>query len=60
MTVDQLVQHYGTMSRAAQAVGLKHPALCAWRKKGEIPEPRQYQYEVLTGGSLKADRDNGR
>ena len=55
MTYEELIKFYGTQAAAVRALGLKQPSVSGWRESG-IPEPRQYQIEVLTGGALRADR----
>jgi hypothetical protein len=59
MTFDQLVDHYGTIAKISAAVAPTWPAteqaIGQWRKAG-IPEGRQFQFELLTGGALKAEK----
>lgn len=54
MTYDELIAHYGTQKRAADALGIEQPSVAEWKVKG-VPLPRQAQYELLTDGALKAD-----
>ena len=56
MNYDDLIKHYGTQVAIAKALGIKSPSIAEWKAKGEIPEVRQYQIEVLTKGKLKASR----
>jgi len=50
-TVD-VVQHFGSQTAAAQALGINQAAVAQW---GESPpELRQLQLEAVTGGALKA------
>lgn len=61
MTPNQLTRHYGNGNRAARALGISRQAVRRWIAQGYVPETRQYQIEVLTGGKLRADRRvNGR
>ena len=61
MTYDELIGHFKTQKAAGEAlkvfdgVGVSQPSVAEWRDKG-IPAPRQAQYEVLTGGALRAGR----
>ncbi len=55
MTFDDLIEHYGSQIGAAKALGLNRQTVHAWKKYG-IPEPRQYQIEVVTSGALRAER----
>ena len=56
MTPKQLIDHYGTQSAIAKAAGIKQPSVAEWFAAGVVPEGRQFQFEVLTGGLLRADR----
>jgi hypothetical protein len=61
VTYDELIAHYGTQRAAGDAlkvfdgIGVKQPSVAEWKEQG-IPAPRQAQYEVVTGGALRADR----
>lgn len=66
MTYEELVEHYGSQTAAGEALkafgpqeGVKQSSVAEWKGKG-IPAPRQAQYELLTGGKLKADRTEAR
>lgn len=61
MTYDELIAHYGSQKAAGEALsafgpgeGVKQSSVAEWKREG-IPAPRQAQYQVLTGGVLKAD-----
>lgn len=54
MNYDQLIEHYGSQTNAAKALGISPVAVCLWQKGG-IPERRQLQLQQLTRGALKAD-----
>ncbi len=56
MTPNDVVQHFGTQVKAAQALGIKQSSIAGWIKNGAVPEGRQYQIQLLTGGKLQADR----
>ena len=55
MTYADLIKHFGSQGAIARAVGLAQPSVWGWQHTG-IPEVRQYQFEVLTKGKLKAER----
>ena len=60
MTYDDLINHYGSPSnvrRAILAVGdtITTASIAGWRKRGFVPHGRQYQFQLLTGGKLRAD-----
>ena len=55
MNYEDLIRHFGSQSKAARALNVKPPSVHQWKEDG-IPETRQFQIEVLTGGALKADR----
>lgn len=63
VTYDQLIAHYGTQKAAGEALkvfdgdGVGQSSVAEWKEKG-IPAPRQAQYELITGGALRADRVN--
>ncbi len=56
MTPDQAIQHFGSISKLARALGLANPTIYDWLNAGAIPEPRQYQIELATCGRLQADK----
>lgn len=41
-------------------LGCKQPSIAEWFDKGEVPEGRQYQLELATGGVLKANKPANR
>ena len=56
MTPNQVIQHFDGIPNAAKELGITYQAIQQWVQKGEVPEGRQYQIELLTNGALKADR----
>jgi hypothetical protein len=56
MTPQDVIAHFGTQVKTAQALGIKQSSIAGWIKKGEVPEGRQYQIQLLTGGKLQAER----
>lgn len=51
MTKTQAVQHFGSVSALAKALGVTYEAVRQW---DGVPELRQYQIERITQGVLKA------
>ncbi|MBL0677599.1 Cro/CI family transcriptional regulator [Aeromonas dhakensis] len=49
-----VIEHFGSITATAKALGISHVAVCKWNET--IPKGRAYQIEVLTGGKLKADQ----
>jgi DNA-binding transcriptional regulator YdaS (Cro superfamily) len=52
MTKQSAIEHYGTAAALAQALGVSRAAVSQWIS---VPLLRQYQIQVLTNGTLKAD-----
>jgi hypothetical protein len=49
----EVVEHFGGISKTANALGISHPAVCRW---GEIiPEKQAFVIERITKGKLKYD-----
>jgi len=59
MTVDEVLEYYGSKRKAADAVDVTYEAFRQWYLAGVIPRGRQFEYEVITDGELVAD-DFGR
>jgi hypothetical protein len=59
MTPADLIAHYGTQAAAANARGLDRQLIQGWVKRGSIPLDQQCEYEVASGGQLKADLPEG-
>ena len=55
MTYDELIEHYGGESKAATARGIDRQRVHGWKGRDRIPTDDQIEYEVLTGGKLRAD-----
>lgn len=55
MTFDELMRHFKTQVAVANKLGIGQPSVSLWKKKGGIPQLRQYQIERVTAGQLKAD-----
>ena len=55
MTPKNLIEHYGSQVAAARARNLDKQLIHSWIKRGSIPLAQQCEYEVVSGGALKAD-----
>lgn len=53
MTKSQAIQHFGSISALAKALGVTYEAVRQWEV---VPELRQYQIERITGGKLRAEQ----
>lgn len=54
MKTSKAIQHYGSRSALADALGISVAAISQW---GEVvPVRRQWELEYLTGGKLKASK----
>ncbi|MFQ2507209.1 Cro/CI family transcriptional regulator [Aeromonas caviae] len=52
MQKSAVLEHFGTVTATAKALGISHVAVSKWSET--IPQGRAYQIEVLTSGKLKA------
>lgn len=55
MTPDDVLTHYHTQSAAAAAIGRNRQTIHEWCKAGKLPLDAQVEWEVASGGSLRAD-----
>jgi hypothetical protein len=59
MTYKDVIDHFGSPTNVQRAL-LAHgsrittASIAGWRKRGFVPELRQYQLQLLTGGKLRA------
>lgn len=56
MTPNDLLSYYGTKAEIARVSGCTPQSVVDWFDKGEVPETRQYQFELATEGQLRAAR----
>lgn len=54
MKTQDAIKHFGGRQQLADALGITRPAIYEWGET--VPELRQYQIEVLSGGALRAER----
>ncbi len=56
MTFNELINHFGTQQKVADALGFKQPTVCGWNKPNRgIPRGVQAEIQIITGGILQAD-----
>jgi DNA-binding transcriptional regulator YdaS (Cro superfamily) len=53
MLKTSVIQHFGSMSAVARALGIKKQAVQQWPEL--VPRGSAYQVEVVTAGALKVD-----
>ena len=56
MTPKDLLRYYGTKAEIARVSGVERASITEWFAKGEVPEVRQYQFELATNGKLRSSR----
>jgi len=56
MTPNDLLTEWRTKAEIARVLGVEPPSVSEWFEKGEVPEGRQYQIQLASGGRLKADK----
>ena len=57
MNIKAVIKHFGGVRPTARALNIKSAgAVVQWQQAGVIPELRQYQIEVLSGGKFRAGR----
>lgn len=55
MDAKEAINFFGGVGKLAKALGLRQSSVSEWQING-VPECRQYQIELATGGKLKADK----
>jgi len=55
MTRKDIINYYGSQAEAARRLGVKPQTILEWEVVG-VPDGRQYQVELATGGALRAAR----
>lgn len=53
MTVQDLITHFGGITKAQRALGVSRSLWWHWKRHG-IPRGRQFEIQVQTGGALRA------
>ena len=52
MKKKDVIEHFGSIKKAADALGIWPQSLYSWKEN--VPENMAYKVEVITGGKLKA------
>lgn len=55
MSPSEALAFFKTKAELARVLGVQPPSVSEWFDAECIPEGRQYQLELATGGALKAD-----
>lgn len=55
MTINDILQHYGTGYRFSKETLISTQSFYDWKKRGYIPIGSQMKIERITDGALKAD-----
>lgn len=58
MTYEELIAFYGTPAAAAAARGIDRQRVHGWKARERIPTDDQIEYELVSGGKLRADLPN--
>jgi hypothetical protein len=53
MLTSDVISHFGSPVKTAQALGIGRPAITKWMKSGMVPPLSAARIEVLTNGKLK-------
>ena len=53
MTLQDLVDEFGSQANVARRLGVDPASVCEWAKTG-VPDGRQYQAQLITNNKLKA------
>ena len=49
MDVNAVVERLGGVARAADALGIKHPSVCGWIVRGQVPAARVAEVSRMIG-----------
>lgn len=60
MSIDEVIEYYGTLSAACYALGIKPQNITKWKRKGYIPYLQQHRLALLTEGKLTPDAQDPR
>ena len=54
MKTQDVIDYFGSVAKAAEALGMTHQAIYAW--KSEVPPTRQAHVEAATKGRIKKNK----
>jgi hypothetical protein len=57
MTPDELIEHFTTQVKAAEALRTQQSNVADWKRLGRVPYRWQMLAERITDGAIKADVD---
>lgn len=55
MTPAEIIEYFGCRTEAANKIGVTYEAVRQWVHQNKIPQLRQCQIEIITGGTLSVD-----
>lgn len=55
MTLDEVIEHFGNLTRACDALGIAKQNTTKWKERDYIPLLQQYRIAELTDGKLMPD-----
>ena len=55
MSPQQVIDHFGSQTKVADALDCGQSTVAGWVEQGYVPDGRQAQIQLLTGGQLTAD-----
>jgi len=55
MKYEQVLEHFGSLAKTAQALGLQRQTVHVWGVRKRVPAKWQMKLEGLSKGALKAD-----
>jgi len=58
MTILEITNFFKSQEKAMAAIGLTHPMMTYYRRKGGLPFTKQCELEKATKGKLKARRED--
>jgi DNA-binding transcriptional regulator YdaS (Cro superfamily) len=50
--IEELIEHFGGVTRTAEAFGVRPPSVCEWRERGQLPVGRCLDAERLSRGAF--------
>lgn len=53
MTANQVIEHFGSITAVAKALGIKPPSVHEWTTRKRVPWLSQLEIEEITKGKLR-------
>jgi len=57
MTVDQVINYFGTKAEIAKRLNISYQAVQQWTESGKVPKGRQFELQILSDGQLTVDNN---